>query len=176
MQALPMHTIADTEDINTLPAELIDMIQAFCSDKDLLSLTSVNQAALATRFRNPRLQKLSFKTVEDIAQFLSYCQAIKDRQAQALISKVRQKIGTWLKYALSLDPPTRFPLFTRDHLQAVRALTLTLSDPFTAEQYNLLFTYLPGIQRLTIYFEKDRHICSERDFRGELGALFKAAQ
>jgi Leucine-rich repeat (LRR) protein len=162
--------------LEQFPVELIDMIQAFCSDKDLLSLTSIDKTALATRFCNPRLQKLSFKTGEDIAQFLSYCQAIKEEDAQTLISKVRQKIGTWLKYALSLDPITRFPLFTRDHLQAVKALTLTLSDPFTAEQYNLLFTYLPGIQRLTIYFEEDSDICSERNFLDELGALFKAAQ
>jgi hypothetical protein len=136
--------------VGLLPAELIDMIQAFCSDDDLLSLTSVDKAALATRFCNPRLQKLCFKTINDTEQFLSYCQASQDRQAQALILEEEQKNLKWLTSALPFDPTTRFPLFTQEHLQEVRALTLTLPDQFTAEQYDGLFTYLPGIQHLTI--------------------------
>jgi Leucine-rich repeat (LRR) protein len=154
----------DTQ-VASLPAELIDMIQAFCSDKDLLALTSVNQAALATRFCNPRLQKLSFKTVKDTEQFLSYCQASQKKAAQALLEQ-----GTishqQLKPALSSSP--HFPLFTQEHVQELTALTLTLSAQFTAEQYDLLFTYLPEIQHLTIYSEGDNH--------GNLGTLCKAAQ
>jgi hypothetical protein len=141
------------------------MIQGFCSDKDLLSLTSVNKAGLATRFCNPRLQQLSFRTVKDTEQFLSYCQAIKE-EAQALILEKEPKIRTGLKSAFSFDPTTRFPLFTRD-LQAVNALTLTISAQSTAEQYDLLFTYLPGIQHLTLYSTRSHDA---------LGALCKAAQ
>jgi hypothetical protein len=79
------------------------MIQGFCSDKDLLSLTSVNKAGLATRFCNPRLQQLSFRTVKDTEQFLSYCQAIKE-EAQALILEKEPKIRTGLKSAFSFRP------------------------------------------------------------------------
>jgi hypothetical protein len=79
--------------VASLPAELIDMIQAFCSDDDLLSLTAVDKTAFATRFCNPRLQKLSFKTEQDIVQFLAYCQAIQDRQAQELILEEGQAVS-----------------------------------------------------------------------------------
>jgi Leucine-rich repeat (LRR) protein len=144
------------------------MIQAFCSQKDLLSLTSVNKTAFATRFYNPPLQKLSFKTVKDIAQFLSYCQASQERQAQALVLEEGQKSRERLKPALSSDPTMRFTLLTREHLQAVKALTLNLCGQFTAEQYELLFTYLPGIQHLTLYVTKENH-CA-------LGPLLKAMQ
>jgi hypothetical protein len=151
-----------------LPAELIDMIQAFCSHDDLLSLTAVDKTALATRFCNPPLQKLCFKTEKDTEQFLAYCQTSQEREAQELILEERQKSRKRLRPALSFNPTTRFTLLTREHLKAVNALTLTLSDQFTAEQYELLFTYLPEIQHLTIHSRKDNH--------GDLGALFKAAQ
>jgi hypothetical protein len=154
--------------ITSLPAELIDMIQAFCAHDDLLSLTSVDKAALATRFCNPRLQKLCFKTVTDIEQFLSYCQAVQEKEAQARILEEGQKSRKRLKSALSSDPTMRFISFTQEQLQAVKALTLTLSEQFTAEQYNLLFTYLPRIQYITIY--------SMRENQCTLGTLFKAAQ
>jgi hypothetical protein len=152
--------------VASLPAELINIIQSFCSHDDLLSLTSVDKAALATRFCNPRLQKLSFKTVKDTEQFLSYCQASQEKEAEELILEAGQKSCKRLKPALSPDTTPRFTSFTREHLHEVKAITLTLSDQFTAEQYNLLFTYLPEIQRLTIYSTEG----------SALGALFKAAQ
>jgi Leucine-rich repeat (LRR) protein len=55
-------------------------------------------------------------------------------------------------------------------LQAIKALTLTVSDQFTAEQYELLFTYLPRIQHLSIYSY------SNRAFHGDVHTLLKAAQ
>jgi Leucine-rich repeat (LRR) protein len=165
---LPWSLPAFTTHVASLPAELIDMIQAFCSHEDLLSLTSVDKTALAARFCNPRLQKLCFKTEKDIAQFLSYCQASQERQAQALILEEGQKSRKRLKLALSPDTTTRFTSFTREHLQEVKALTLTLFDQFTAEQYELLFTYLPGIQHLSLYFTERNH-CA-------LSGLLKAAQ
>jgi Leucine-rich repeat (LRR) protein len=154
--------------IASLPAELIDIIQAFCSHDDLLALSSVDKAALATRFCNPRLQNLCFKTVKDTEQFLSYCQAVQDREAEELILEEGKKSRKRLKPALLPDFTTRFLSFTREHLQAIKALTLTLSDQFTAEQYDLLFTYLPGIQHLTIYSTKGSY-CA-------LGPLLKALQ
>jgi Leucine-rich repeat (LRR) protein len=159
---------AFTTHVASLPAELIEMIQAFCAHKDLLSLTSVDKTALATRFCNPRLQKLYLKTINDTEQFLSYCQTIQERQAQALILEEEQKSRKRLKPALSPDPTTRFISLTQEYLQAVNAVTLTLSDPFTAEQYDLLFTYLPAIQHLTIYFTQGNY--------GALGPLLKAVQ
>jgi hypothetical protein len=120
--------------------ELIDIIQSFCAHEDLLALTSVNKRALATRFCNSRLQKLFLKTVDDTKQFLFYCQAILEQEITS-----RQ-----LDPALSFDTTTRFIPFAREHLRKIKVLTLTLSDQFTAEQYDLLFTYLPGIQHLTI--------------------------
>jgi hypothetical protein len=71
--------------VASLPAELIDMIQAFCSHDDLLALTSVDKTAFASRLCNLCLQKLSFDTVKDTAQFLSYCQAIQEREAEERI-------------------------------------------------------------------------------------------
>jgi hypothetical protein len=153
--------------VASLPAELIDMIQAFCSHKDLLSLTSVDKAALATRFCNPRLQKLSFKTVKDTEQFLSYCQTSQEKEAEELILEAGHKSRKRLKPALSLDPTMRFTSFTREQLQEVKALTLTISDQFTAEQYGLLFTYLSGIQHLTV---------RSTAFASSLSPLFKSAQ
>jgi Leucine-rich repeat (LRR) protein len=155
----------------SLPAELIDMIQAFCTHNDLLSLTSVNKAALATRFSNPRLQKLSFKTVQDTEQFLSYCQTSQERETQELVLEEGQK-SQRSKTASSFDPTMRFTLFTREQLQAVEALTLTISDQFTAEQYDLLFTYLPGIKRLTIH----SITLAGSPLASSLSPLFKAAQ
>jgi Leucine-rich repeat (LRR) protein len=114
------------------------MIQAFCAHDDLLALTSIDKTAFATRFCNPRLQKLCFKTVNDTEQFLSYCQALQEKETEEQI------------------------------LQEVNALTLTISAQFTAEQYDLLFTYLSGIQHLTIYSEKGNY--------SNLSASFKAAQ
>jgi hypothetical protein len=154
--------------LDQFPAELINKIQALCSDKDLLALTSVNQAALAARFCNPRLQKLFFKTVEDTKQFLAYCQALQEKEAQALMLEEGQESRKRLKPALSPDTITRFTSFTREHLQEVKALTLTLYEQFTAEQYELLFTYLPGIQHLTLYLGGE-NACA-------LGVLLKAAQ
>jgi hypothetical protein len=148
-----------------LPAELIDMIQGFCSHDDLLSLTAIDKTALATRFCNPPLQKLCFKTVSDTEQFLAYCQTL---QAKELVLEEGQKSRKRLKPALSPAPTTHFTLLTRDHLQTVKALTLTLSEQLTAEQYELLFTYLPEIHHLTLHSRKNNH--------GDLGALFKAAQ
>jgi Leucine-rich repeat (LRR) protein len=104
----------------SLPTELIVMIQAFCSHDNLLDLTAVDKAAWATRFRNPRLQKLHFLTVEKTEQFLSYCQE-KPKEVE-----------------------NRF-------LQEIKALTLTIPDQFTAEQYDSLFGYLSEIEHLTIY-------------------------
>jgi Leucine-rich repeat (LRR) protein len=154
--------------IASLPAELIDMIQSFCSHDDLLSLTAVDKTAFATRFCNPRLQKFCFKTVKDTAQFLSYCQAVQDREAEELILEEGKKSRKRLKPALSPDFTTRFLSFTREHLQAIKVLTLTLSAQFTAEQYNLLFAYLSGIQHLTIYSTRESH-CA-------LGVSLEAAQ
>jgi hypothetical protein len=154
--------------VASLPAELIEMIQGFCSNEDLLSLTSVNQAALASRFCNPRLQKLSFNTIKDTKQFLAYCQAGQDRQAQALMVEKKPKIRTWLTSALSPHTTTRFISLNQEYLQAVKALTLTLSDPFTAEEYDLLFSFLPELQQLTVYFEGDNPT--------DLGSLLKATQ
>jgi Leucine-rich repeat (LRR) protein len=171
-QKLSITAPSSPPDFNTcvvsLPAELIDMIQAFCSHDDLLALTSVNKAALVTRFYNPCLQKLCFKNAEDIEQFLFYCQASQNRQAQALILDKGQKTGTWWKSALSLHTTTRFPLFTRERLQEVKKLTLIIPAQSTAKQYNLLFTYLAGIQHLTIY-STGKKPCA-------LGLLLKAAQ
>jgi hypothetical protein len=154
--------------LDQFPAELINKIQAFCSHDDLLSLTSVDKAAFSTRFCNLRLQKLCFKTEKDIAQFLSYCQASQDREAEELILEEGQKSRKRLKTAVSPDTITRFTLLAREHLQEVKTLTLTIYEQFTAEQYKLLFTYLPGIQHLTIY--------SEEGYYGALGVLLKAAQ
>jgi Leucine-rich repeat (LRR) protein len=153
-----------------LPAELIDMIQAFCSHDDLLALTAVDKTALATRFCNPPLQKLCFKTEKDTEQFLAYCQTSQEKEAQELILEEGQKSHKRLKSALLPGTTTRFISFTREHLQAVNALTLTLSDQFTAEQYNLLFTCLPETQHLTIY------IHSTLQASHALSVLFKAAQ
>jgi hypothetical protein len=154
--------------VTSLPAELIDMIQAYCSNDDLLSLTSVDKTALATRFCNPRLQKLCFKTEKDIEQFLAYCQALQEKETEELVLEEGQKSRKRLKTALLFDPTTQFISFTREHLQTVNTLTLTLSAQFTAEQYDLLFTHLPGIQHLTIY--------STQENQCALGRLFKAAQ
>jgi leucine-rich repeat protein SHOC2 len=158
--------------VASLPAELIDMIQAFCSHDDLLSLTSVDKAALATRFCNPPLQKLSFKTVKDTEHFLSYCQASQEKETEELILEQGHKSRKRLKPALSPCPTMRFTSFTREHLQEIKAVTLTLSAQFTAEQYNLLFTYLPGIQHLTLYSNLTLYSRN----RGALGLLLKAAQ
>jgi Leucine-rich repeat (LRR) protein len=147
---LPWSLTAFATHTASLPAELIDMIQAFCSHKDLLALTSVDKTALATRFCNPYLQKLCFKTVENTKQFLAYCQASQEKEAQALILKEGQESHKRLEPALSPDSIMHFISFTQEHLQKVKALTLTLSAQFTAEQYDLLFTYLPAIQHLTI--------------------------
>jgi hypothetical protein len=172
MPAWPLPAFATT--LEQFPAELINKIQAFCSHDDLLALTSVDKAALATRFCNPRLQKLSFKKGEDTAQFLSYCQATHTKEAQALILGEKQevlkglKILNFLKSALLFGLIARFPLFTRDHLQEVKALTLTLSNQLITKQYDLLFAYLRGIQHLTIY--------SKKDDDGNLSTLLKAAQ
>jgi Leucine-rich repeat (LRR) protein len=157
-----------TTHVASLPAELIDMIQAFCVHDDLLALTAVDKAAWATRFCHPRLQKFAFKTVKDTEQFLSHCQALEEKEAQALTLEKEQKIGTEWKPVLSSDTITRFPFLFREHWQGIKALTLTLSAQFTAEQYNLLFASLPGIQHLTIYSEKGNHVA--------LGPLLKAAQ
>jgi hypothetical protein len=154
--------------VASLPAELIEMIQGFCSNEDLLSLTSVNQAALASRFCNPRLQKLSFNTIKDTKQFLAYCQAVQEKEAQALMVEKKPKIRTWLTSALSPHTTTRFISLNQEYLQAVNAVTLTLSDPFTAEEYDLLFSSLPELQQLTIHFEGDNPI--------DLGSLLKATQ
>jgi Leucine-rich repeat (LRR) protein len=166
MPAWPLPAFATL--VEQFPAELIDMIQAFCSDKDLLSLTSVDKTALAIRFSNPRLQQLCFKMVKNTAHFLSYCQAIQDRQAQELILEEGQKSRKRLKSTLSPDSTTQFTLFTREHLQKIKTLTLTISDQFTAEQYALLFTYLPAIQHLTIFSEKGNY--------DGLSTLLKAVQ
>jgi hypothetical protein len=151
-----------------LSAEVIEIIQSFCSKKDLLSLTSIDKAALTTRFCNPRLQKLVFKRVKNTKQFLAYCQASQEKEAQELILKEGKKSHKQLKPTLLFDTTMHFTSFTREHLQAVKALNLTISAQFTAEQYDLLFTHLPGIQRLTIR--------STLQSSYALIPLFKAAQ
>jgi hypothetical protein len=82
----PSRSLSDfAPHIASLPAELIDMIQAFCAHDDLLALTSIDKTAFATRFCNPRLQKLCFKTVNDTEQFLSYCQALQEKKTEERI-------------------------------------------------------------------------------------------
>jgi hypothetical protein len=152
--------------VTSLPAELIDMIQAFCSHKDLLALASVDKMALATRFCNPHLRKFCFKTVKDTQQFLAYCQALQEKEVEDRISEEEQKSHKRLKPALSPDPTLHFISFTQEHLQAIEALTLY--EQFIAENYDLLFTYLPRIERLTIY--------SKLNNNSNLSALFKTAQ
>jgi Leucine-rich repeat (LRR) protein len=149
MPSWPLPAFATT--LEQFPAELINKIQAFCSHDDLLALTAVDKAAFATRFCNPRLQKFYFENVEDTEQFLAYCQAIQKKKAQVLTLKEGQKSRKRLEPPLLFNTTTRFPIFGREHLQAVKAVTLTLSARFTVEQYDLLFTYLSGVQHLTLH-------------------------
>jgi Leucine-rich repeat (LRR) protein len=142
------------------------MIQSFCSHNDLLALTSVDKTAWATRFCNLPLQKLCFKTVENTKQFLACCQASQEGEVQALIPEEETISRQQAKLASSSNL-MQFISFNREHLQATKALTLTISDQFTAEQYDLLFTYLPEIQHLTIHSTASA---------SSLSTLFKAAQ
>jgi Leucine-rich repeat (LRR) protein len=150
----------------SLPAELIEKIQSFCSHDDLISLTSIDKAALATRFCNPRLQKLSFTTVQKTEQFLAYCRASQQKEAQDLGAEDTQKSRKRLKSgeaeATSLMTP-----FTKEYLQQVTTLTLRVANQFTAEQYELLFSYLSGVTHLTVH---------SAALASPLSPLFKAAQ
>jgi Leucine-rich repeat (LRR) protein len=135
---------------SSLPAELIEKIQSFCSPHDLLALTSVDKAAFATRLYNLSLPHLSLKTIADTEQFLAYCRASQEREAQDLSAEDTQKSRKRLKFeeakaALLMTP------FTKEYLQRVTTLTLTVSDQFTAEQYTLLFNYLSGVTHLTVH-------------------------
>jgi hypothetical protein len=100
---LPLHGYHDKLSITTraLPAELIDMIQSFCSHNDLLVLTSVDKTAWATRFCNLSLQKLCFKMVENTKQFLACCQASQEGEVQALIPEEKTISRQQAKLALS---------------------------------------------------------------------------
>jgi Leucine-rich repeat (LRR) protein len=146
--SLPMPIVAD----NTvaLSAELIEMVQSFCSTDDLLSLTSVDKTALATRFCNPPLQQLFFKTVADTEQFLAYCRASQDREAHDLSLEDTQKSRKRLKFKAPKTISSLSTLFSIERLQEIKRLTLTVSEQFTLEDYQLLFTYLPQINQLTI--------------------------
>jgi Leucine-rich repeat (LRR) protein len=151
---------------SSLPAELIEKIQSFCSPHDLLSLTSVDKAAFATRLYNLSLPHLSLKTIADTEQFLAYCRASQEREAQDLSAEDTQKSRKRLKFeeakaALLMTP------FTKEHLQWVTTLTLRVADHFTAEQYALLFSYLSGVTHLTVHSPASA---------SPLSPLFKAAQ
>jgi Leucine-rich repeat (LRR) protein len=132
-----------------LPAELIDLIQSLCSKKDLLLLTSIDKAAYETRVYNLRLQQLSLKTVEDTKQFLVYCRASQKREAQDLSADDTQKSRKRLKSEGAEATLLATP-FTKENLQWVTTLTLTVSDQST-EQYELLFSYLSRVQHLTVH-------------------------
>jgi hypothetical protein len=166
--ALPWSLPDFATHIASLPAELIDMIQAFCAHDDLLALTSIDKTALATRFCNPRLQSLCFSSIKDTKQFLSYCQASQEKKAQELILEGGKISRSHLKPALSPNLTRRFISFTGENLQEVKTITLTLSVHSTAEQYDLLFTYLREIQHLTIQ--------STLQNSYDLGILLKATQ
>jgi Leucine-rich repeat (LRR) protein len=162
VSSLPLPIIAANY---LLPAELIEKIQSFCSHNDLLSLTSVDKAAFATRACNLRVQQLALKTVADTEALLSYCRVNQEREARDLANETQQShkrsrfegVGTTL-------PSTPF---TKEYLQRVKTLTLTVSDQFTAAQYELLFSYLSGVNHLTI---RSPAVASS------LSPLFKAVQ
>jgi Leucine-rich repeat (LRR) protein len=122
-QGLP--TIKEMDTIS-LPAELIELIQQYCSHTDLLVLTAVNKAALATRFDQPRLQHLHFKTVLQIEQLFAHCW---ETQQSALLTGAAR---------------------IREHFQAVKVLTLALSEQLTFKQSERLFICLPGVTQLRI--------------------------
>jgi Leucine-rich repeat (LRR) protein len=153
--ALPLNAWG-TETI-PLPANLIAKIQAKCSRKDLLALTSVNHAAFITRFYNPPLQLLRFHNEKEIKLFLSYC---SDTQTEAheLDAEDRQRSNKRLK-TLSQDT-AKFHLITRtqENLEDIKKLGFTLSDQLTAEQCVPLVKYLVGMEYLTIY------VCDKQRF------------
>jgi Leucine-rich repeat (LRR) protein len=116
-QVLPIRIIG-------LPAELITLIQHFCSFRDLLTLTSVNKTAFASRFDN--LQRLSFKTAAEVEQFLLHCR--ETPQTAALSGKLR----------------------TREDFCEVNMVSLSLSDRLTLTQCIPLFAHLPAVSHLNI--------------------------
>jgi Leucine-rich repeat (LRR) protein len=124
MQALPLQAI--NAQVSFLPAELIDMIQAQCSYRDLQALTSVNHAAFALRFHNPRLQHLHFNTAAQVKAFLACCR--ETQQTASLTGAIR----------------------IREDFQQVKILSLTLSKHLNSEQCEPLFAYLPGVDCLKI--------------------------
>jgi hypothetical protein len=113
--------------VASLPAELIDMIQAFFSHDDLLALTSVDKAALTTRFCNPRLQHLRFKTTAQVKAFLAGCWETK--QTALHTGAIR----------------------TRKDFQGVKRITLALSDQLTTKQCKRLFACLSNVTHLEIH-------------------------
>jgi Leucine-rich repeat (LRR) protein len=116
-QVLPIRIIG-------LPAELITLILHFCSFRDLLTLTSVNKMAFASRFDN--LQRISFKMAAEVEQFLLHCR--ETPQTAALNGKLR----------------------TREDFCEVNMVSLSLSDRLTLTQCIPLFAHLPAVSYLNI--------------------------
>jgi Leucine-rich repeat (LRR) protein len=162
VSSLPLPVIAANY---SLPAELIEKIQSFCSHNDLLSLTSVDKAAFATRVCNLRVQQRSLKTVADTEALLSYCQVNQEKEARDLANETQQspKRSRFERVEVTLPSIS----FTKEYLQRIKTLTLTVSDHFTAEQYALLFSYLSGVNHLTVHSPAAA---------SSLSPLFKAVQ
>lgn len=133
-QALPMQAMTGYTD--KLPAELIEMIQHFCSPRDRLALTSVNKAAFATRFHNPLLQHLCFTTATQVEQFLASCWETQ---------KTVQYTGA---------------IRIREDFQQVKRLTLALSDQLNLKQCERLFACLPNIEYLKIRPTSEQSLAS----------------
>jgi Leucine-rich repeat (LRR) protein len=125
-QALALEMVAGQD---YLIPELIEMVQSFCLPKDLLALTSINKAAFATRFTNPRLTHLYLATAEQVKSFLHHCW--ETQQSAVFTHAIR----------------------IREDFQTIKELTLTLSDELPVEQATRLFTCLPNITALTIRLE-----------------------
>jgi Leucine-rich repeat (LRR) protein len=118
-----------------LMPELIEMIQGFCLPQELLTLTSINKAAFATRFHNPSLAHLYFTTSVQVEAFLlSCCQP----QTAEFTSAIR----------------------LRTDFQNIKALTLHLSDQLTVKQVEKLFAYLPSVTHLKIRLAANQRLAS----------------
>jgi leucine-rich repeat protein SHOC2 len=148
-QVLPLQVIIT--DKKYLPAELINIIQNYCSYQDLKSLASVNKAAFTARFFNPHLQHLHFNTAAQIQMFLLNC-----REGQ-----------NTSKLSHTLCVPERF--------QNTKKLSLTLSGQLGTKQCELLFTYLSRVESLHIYLPSSEPHMSEKQ-EMSLSQLLIAAQ